>query len=153
MRPAIAVLGLTAILVAGCEKTAKTGATTAATQPSAGASQTGYVAGGGAIQNSRQAAKRTEVLNEMNTLGQVIADYDATYGRMPNKQEVEATLQQYPKVAALVKDGSIVLTGSSNRGGCWAYQFEADTKGGIVLVGGRASRMSADEAAQSIKNQ
>ncbi len=162
MRPLALIAAAGFLLTAGCgdlfsSKKKTTAATTASTAttpaPSGGAAQTNYQAGGGAVQNTRQAAKRTEVLNEMNTLGQVIAEYDATFGKMPNANEIKTALQQYPKVLALVNDGSIVLTGTSNRGGCWAYQSEADTKGGIVLVGGRASRMSADEAAQTIRNQ
>jgi hypothetical protein len=160
-----------AVLAAGCDKLRgkKSGGNsgTAATQQGAADDPTvtkgpgggvvvaggGGGGSGGAVQAVRKAAKRTEVLNEMNTLGQVIADYDTTYGKMPNANEIKTTLRQYPKVLALVNDGSIVLTGTSNRGGCWAYQYEADTKGGIVLIGGRATRMTADEAAQAIRNR
>src|SRR5262245_26479640 len=108
MRRLALVMAAGVLLGAGCDKLEgkqSGGANTAATQPSsddptvAKGPGGGVVVGGGgggsggAVQAVRKAAKRTEVLNEMNTLGQVIADYDTTYGKMPNANELKATLK------------------------------------------------------------
>ncbi len=128
---------------------AKTAATPAAksTEPAApsGGGNTNYVSGGGAVQNVRQAAKRVDVMNEMKGLGLTITQMEITNGRMPTKADIVAEVRSDAKLSKLIADGTILLTGASSRSGLWAYEVDADTKGGIGLVGGTPNRYSADE--------
>jgi hypothetical protein len=101
--------------------------------------------GGGAIQAVRKAARRTQALNEMNTLGQVISLMQTDLGRMPTKEQIVTELKQYPKVLEAVNEGAFILTGTTEAGGLGAYEIEADVKPGIALNGGRAARTTPEE--------
>lgn len=103
--------------------------------------------GGGAVQAVRKAARRTQALNEMNTLGQVISLMQADLGRMPTREQIVAELRQYPQVLAAVKEGAYVLTGTNQAGGLWAYEADADRTPGIALIGGRATRTTPEDLA------
>jgi hypothetical protein len=107
--------------------------------------------GGGAIQAVRKAARRTEALNDMNTLGQVISLMQTDSGKMPTREQIIAELKQYPKILAAVNEGTYILTGTNQAGGLWAYEVDAENSGGIALVGGRASRSTADEVKQYLR--
>jgi hypothetical protein len=151
MRSLMLIAAAGFLLAAGCEKKkAKTTPTTAATAkggdtppPAAGGGNTNYQGGAGAAQNIRKAGKRTVALNDMKTLGQAIELKYNDLGKMPTKQEILADLSQYPNILSLVKDGTVILTGTTDHAGLWAYEVEADTKGGIGLVGGVANRYDA----------
>ena len=138
-------------LLAGCKedapkpKTAPTAVAKAEPAPSGGGGNTNYVAGGGAVQNTRQAAKRTVALADMSQLGVSITALADTIGKMPTAQEIQADLKSTPTLLKLITDGTVILTGTQSRSGLWAYELDADTKGGIGLVGGTASRYQADE--------
>jgi hypothetical protein len=68
---------------------------------------------------------------------------------MPTADQIKGFLQKdAPKILAAITEGSIILTGTTNHGGMWAYEIDADTRGGVVLVGGRAARATADEVKQ-----
>ena len=112
---------------------------------------TGGGGGGGAIQAVRKAARRTQALNEMNTLGQVIALMQNDLGRMPTKEQIIAELKQYPKLLEAVTEGAFILTGTTEAGGLWAYEVEADVKPGIALIGGKATRSTPDELAPYLR--
>jgi hypothetical protein len=107
--------------------------------------------GGGAIQAVRKAARRTDALNEMNTLGQVISFMQNDLGRMPTREQIVAELKQYPKLLAAVNEGAFILTGTKQAGGMWAYEAGAETTGGIALIGGRAARSTAEEVQQYLR--
>lgn len=107
--------------------------------------------GGGAAQAVRKAARRTQALNEMNTLGQVISFMQNDLGRMPTREQIVAELRQYPKVLEAVNEGAFILTGTNAAGGLWAYEVEADVKPGIALIGGRATRSTPDELAPYLR--
>ena len=100
---------------------------------------------GGAVQAVRKAARRTQALNEMSTLGQVIEQMRDPTGRMPTKDQIVAELKQYPKLLEGVTEGAYVLTGTTEGGGLWAYEVDADKTPGIALIGGRATRSTPDE--------
>ncbi len=169
-RSAIALVATASLLATGCgKKTTK--ATTAAAEPVAAAAQTtartpsplpvptlapapaepsrpntNFVSGGGAVQNVRQAARRSVALNDMHQLGQLIAATELETNRMPTKDQIREMLKRDAQnIFRLVEDGSIVLTGTRERGGLWAYEVDADTRGGIGVVGGTAQRMAPDE--------
>lgn len=104
--------------------------------------------GGGAAMAVRRAVVRVrDGLNEMNTLGQVISLMQTENGRMPTKEQIVAELKQYPKLLAAVNEGSFILTGTTEAGGLWAYEVDADKTPGIALIGGRATRSTPEELA------
>jgi hypothetical protein len=101
--------------------------------------------GGGAVQNIRQAARRTEALNEMRTLGQEIALLQNELGRMPTKDQIMTALKTNSKLWNAINDGSFILTGTMEAGGLWAYEVDADVKPGIALIGGTAMRSTPED--------
>ena len=145
-------LVLSLLLLAGCKENAPkpTAAATAAkaNEPPAGLApggNTNYQAGAGALQNTRQAARRAVAQSDMSQLGLIMSDMAERTGKMPTAAEVQAELRTTPNLLKLLQDGTVVLTGTPARSGLWAYEAEADTKGGIGLVGGTARRCEADE--------
>ena len=112
---------------------------------------TNFQSGAGAVQNVRKAAQRSATLNDFHQLGRFMTQLELESNTMPQPAEVKAYIQRdAPKIVALIDDGSIILTGTRNRGGLWAYEVEADTLGGVGLVGGTAQRMKADEIKQML---
>jgi hypothetical protein len=101
--------------------------------------------GGGAVQAVRKAARRTQALNEMNTLGQVIQFKLTEDGRMPTREQILVELKQYPQLLTAISEGSFIHTGSTEAGGLWAFEVDADTQPGIALIGGRATRTTPDD--------
>ena len=49
------------------------------------------------------------------------------------------------KLGAILGDGTVILTNTTDKGGLWAYEVDSDKAGGIALVGGIASRKTAEE--------
>ncbi len=155
MRVALTAGCLILVLVApgGCKKKAATPATTpptmapAAAPPSGGNS--GYVAGAGVLHNVRQASKRTVALNDLHSLGLMIELGYTDTGKMPGVNEIKAALGPESKtLKAAIDDGSIILCWTTSHEGLWAYEIDADTKGGLALVSGNARRCNADEIKQ-----
>lgn len=127
--------------------------------PSAGAAvppgfarggNTNFVQGGGAVQNVRQAGRRAVALNDFHQLGIAIKQVEIEDNRMPDAARIRAEVRTFPNIPQAIEEGVIVLTGTRDPAGLWAYEIEADVKGGIVLVAGTASRASADEARRLI---
>jgi hypothetical protein len=114
-----------------------------------GGGNTNYSPGAGAVQNVRQAGRRTVALNDFHQLGLAIKQVEILEG-MPDKQRILAEVRTYPNLPAAINEGVIILTGTKDPAGLWAYEVDADTKGGIVLVGGTASRATADEVQQHL---
>jgi uncharacterized protein (DUF1015 family) len=108
------------------------------------------VPGGGAAQNVRQAARRVVALNDMNQIALTIAQLELDNNRMPNVNEIYTALSAYPNLKKLIDDKDVILTGTNKREGLWAYETEADVKGGIGIVSGTASRYSADDIKQML---
>lgn len=93
-----------------------------------------------------RAGKRAGLLQEMQAIGDTVNATVILENRMPSAAEIKADLQRTAaKYATLIEDGTIVLTDTRNQTGLWAYEVDADKAGGIVIVGGKASRMTADE--------
>jgi hypothetical protein len=135
---------------AGCKKTKPTTAPTEETpsQPTGVRGNTSFVPGGGAVQNVRQAGRRTITLNDMHQIGLAISQWEIENNRMPNTNEIKSLLASYPNLKKLVDDGDVILTGTTKREGLWAYEVEADVKGGVAIVSGTAARYSADDIKQ-----
>ena len=125
-----------------------------APQGGGGGGNTNFQPGFGAAQSVRKAPRRLVSQNDLYQLGIAIALTADQFDRMPTVQEIRQSLQgEYKKYLAAIEDGSIILTGTTNRGAIWAYEVDADTKGGIVLVGGAARRAEADEVKQYLANK
>lgn len=138
----IAMLGLCAV-TAGCGPKPK--ATTSAKGSSDVVS--------GAIQNVRGAVQRTVTAHEMGNLRIFIENASLSSGRMPSVDEIRAAATMAdPKLAQMLKDGSIVLTGAKERESVWAYEKDVTTKGGFVLSQNGVERLTAEEAALKLKN-
>jgi hypothetical protein len=151
MRTFVMVAVLVLGAVAGCNKPKKVKPTTPATEATpapSGGGNTGYVSGGGAAQNVRQAARRVVALTDMKELGTAITQWEVENGRMPNKAEITNLAKGYRNLASLIADGTIILTGTTQRSGLWAYEIEADVKGGIGLVSGVPNRYDAETIKQ-----
>jgi hypothetical protein len=102
--------------------------------------------GGGGVMAVRKAVVRLrDGLVEMNNLGQVISLMLNENGRMPTKEQIVAELKGYPKLLKAVNDGAFVLTGTTEAGGLWAYEADADKTPGIALISGRAARTQPEE--------
>lgn len=102
--------------------------------------------GGGAAMAVRKAVERMkDGLNEMNTLGQVIQLMLTDEGRMPTRERILTELKQYPRLLTLVGEGKIILTGTTEVGGLWAFEPDAENTNSVALIGGRATRTNPDE--------
>jgi hypothetical protein len=103
-------------------------------------------AGGGFVVNERRAAVRTIAINEVGQLGKMIELKYNEDGKMPGKEDILAYIQRdAAKIHRSITDGDIILTGTRDHAGLWAYEIGAEKSGGIVLVAGVASRATADD--------
>lgn len=109
---------------------------------------TGGGGGGGAVMAVRKAARRTQALNELKNLGEFIASMQDEFGKVPSKERImEALKTGAPAIYKAIEEGSYILTGTTEAGGLWAYEVDADTKPGIAVIGGRATRSTPEELA------
>lgn len=137
----------------GCKK--KTQPTSTPTeQPAAaaapvGGGNTNYVPGAG-LQNIRQAGRRLVRDNDLKQIGLFITQWELENNRMPNINEIKSLVASSPNLKELIDTGSVILTGTTERSGLWAYEIEADVKGGLGLVAGVSNRYSADEIKQML---
>lgn len=150
MRLILMTAWVVAMVSSGCKKPATTPTTAATPAPApsggGGGGNTGYISGGGAAQNVRQAARRTITINDMKTLGQLIEIDFTQNGKMPGLNEVKESLKRdSPTILAAINDGTIILCWTAQHEGIWAYEIDADTKGGIAVVTGTASRYDAEQ--------
>lgn len=158
MRTMLTLVAGLALIGGGCKKNPPKPAATiptapAATQPTAPApppagAGTQYQPGAGALQNVRNAAKRTELLAMMSGLAIHIVALDTQNGKMPTRQELYDAIKNEVserKLVEQINDGTIILTGSTDRSGLWAYEKGADVSGGVALIAGRADRYSAED--------
>lgn len=152
------VLG-TAFVAGGCKKKEKPvakkeePAPVAAPEPAPAVDprNTNYVQGGGAMQNVRQAARRTVTINDMQQLGTMIFSSELETNKMPTVSEIKAMLKLDGKhILAAIEEGAIILTGTTNKRGLWAYEIDADKAGGVIVTGPTpaARRASAEEVKQ-----
>ena len=150
-----------AALAAGCDKkpkpasfedTAPASRSAAATAPSPPTEaprnprNTNYQSGAGVVQNVRKAGMRTATLNDLQQLGQFMTLMLNEDGKVPDPKAVREYIKRdAPKLVTLIDDGAIVMTGTKDRAGLWAYEVDADRAGGVGLVGGTPQRMQADD--------
>lgn len=107
---------------------------------------TNFQSGAGTVQNVPKAGARAGAMNDFDQLGKFIElQYNET-GKMPTKDEINDYIKRDAvKLHRLISDGTIVLTGTKDHAGLWAYEVDADKAGGIGLTAGRAARLSADD--------
>ena len=155
MSARVLAVGMVLVLVAGCGKKAAKNTEPAGPPAVAVAPvderNTNFRPGGGAVQNVRQAARRTNALVEMKTLGDLVTLTYTESGRMPSREQIVADLKRdAPAVAKGIDEGVYILTGTTDHGGLWAYEVDAERAGGIVLVAGVPNRASAEEVRQHL---
>lgn len=169
MRNLMLLPALALVLVMGCKKpTPKAAPAPPAPAPTAAAGHTppavhaptgvvinpGMSGGsGGAVQAVRKAAGRAVTQNEMNNIRTFIEDASLASGQMPTAQQTFQALQQGARATAkLVEDGDIILTGTRQREGIWAYTKEAVSTTGehLVVNGSGVQRMTPQQIRQAL---
>ena len=95
---------------------------------------------------SYRAGKRLGLQAEMGDIGKQISITVQIDDRMPTAAEITADIRtSSAKLGAILGDGTVILTNTTDKGGLWAYEVDSDKAGGIALVGGIASRKTAEE--------
>jgi hypothetical protein len=156
MRTFLLLVPVAAVVACGCDQIMKPKTKPTAAAPEAAKTDSGGGGGPGfgAAQQTRQAVQRTVTANELKNLHLFIENASLATGKMPSVQEIWAAVQQEDKkLAEFLHDGTIVLTGATTREACWAYQKDADTKGGWILTSSGAERVDAATAKQRIHGQ
>ena len=103
------------------------------------------------LRNAKRAGERLAQQTQMDQLGTIMFALELQDNKMPSVQAVKDDLKANPDARDLLKlitDGVIILTGTTDRQGLWAYEVDADKAGGIILVSGRARRATADDVKQ-----
>lgn len=107
---------------------------------------TNFRPGGTALGNVYRAGKRAGLMGEMQQIGQLVSVTVQVDDRMPSAAEIKADLQRSSgKLAALVADGTVILTDTKDKRGMWAYEIDSEKVGGIALVGGTPGRYTAQQ--------
>ena len=122
---------------------------------------TGFVTGGiggggsgGAVQAVRKAVVRTVTLNEMNNLKLFLNEASLATGTMPDRQTIyDSVLRADPKLAELIRDQVIILTGIPQREGVWAYEVSALQTQGKVLTHNGIETWNAQQLRNALMNQ
>lgn len=112
-------------------------------------------AGFGAAQQVRQAVQKKAVTgNEMKNLHLFIETASLASGAMPSLQEITAGVQREDKkLAEMLADGSVILTGTKTRESCWAYEKDAATTGGWIVTPSGPERVDAATARRWISSR
>lgn len=107
---------------------------------------TNFRPGSPVLGNVYRAGKRLGLLAEMGDIGKQISITVQIDDRMPTAAEITADIRtSSAKLGAILADGTVILTNTTDKGGLWAYEIDSDKAGGIALVGGIASRKTAEE--------
>lgn len=107
--------------------------------------------GGGGVMAAHKAARRAAAMNEMKNIGEIIEGMRDEFGKMPTKEAILMELKKTPKLLAGVEEGAYILTGTMEGGGLWLYEVDSEILGGIVVIGGRATRANVDEVKQYLR--
>jgi hypothetical protein len=109
---------------------------------------TNFRPGASVLKNSVQAGKRVAQMHDFDQMKFFIFAYELENNRMPTIDEIKADLKNYPDAREILKkidEGVIILTGTKDKNGLWAYEVDADKAGGIICLGNSVSRASADD--------
>ncbi|MBY0459593.1 MAG: hypothetical protein K2V38_19925 [Gemmataceae bacterium] len=92
------------------------------------------------------AAKKAVAMADMRDLQIFIDNASGASGRMPTGLEVyKALVAARSPTAKLVEDGTIVLTGATQREAVWAFEANALLNGGLVVSQNGVETLTADE--------
>jgi len=109
---------------------------------------------GGAVQAVRGAVRRTASANDLANLRIYIESASLASGNMPTRDQILADIaRDLPKVVGAVKDGTMIITGISQREGVWAYEEATLSKGGMVLTNNGVERMTPQELQAKLQQQ
>lgn len=141
------VIAVACIAVAGCKKYLET------SQPADGNQGGGGQAGGGggAVMAVHGAVQRTITAAELHDLHLFMTNAKLSNGRVPTAQETWQAISApggNAKLADLIKTGKLVLVPNPPEEGLWAYDRDAPTQGGWVLMHSEPRRVTAQEFAQ-----
>jgi hypothetical protein len=93
----------------------------------------------------------TVTRQDMEDIRIFIDNASGATGQMPSAQLVhDALVQAGSPAAGLVKNGAIVLTGTRNREGVWAYEAKALQQGGMVAGANGVEVVSAADLKQRL---
>lgn len=132
------------------ETTGTTAATSTATGP-VDDRNTNYRGDQSALRNAKRAADRMAQMTDFDQMKFFIFAYELENNRMPTIAEIKADLKQYPDARQILKkidDGVIILTGTKDKYGLWAYEVDSDKIGGIICLGNSVKRATAEEVKQ-----
>ena len=98
--------------------------------------------------------------NDFSPIASMINDYSVyvvnAESTIKTGKDLTDRLKANPDARDLLKlidDGVIILTGTTDRQGLWAYEIDADKVGGIILVSGRARRATADDVKKYLEKK
>jgi hypothetical protein len=104
-----------------------------------------------AKQSSPPAAASRVTKEDMENVWIFIENFSLASGKMPPPNLVYAALVEAKSpAAALVKDGSIVLTGATTRESVWAFEKNAATQGGMIVTQNKVETVTAAEFARRV---
>jgi hypothetical protein len=112
--------------------------------------------GGGAVQSTRKAVGRTVDANDLKNIQIFIENASGATGQMPDRNTIMAALKSEPgaaKVAKMIEEGDIILTGIRQREGVWAYPKDVLTNGGMIVTNQGVERVSNVELQNRLKMQ
>lgn len=102
---------------------------------------------------SAQGVKTTLQLADLKNL-QIYMEYaSGVSGKLPDKETIIKSLKMEKGAAKLVtaiEDGSLILTGNTERESIWAYEKKATTSGGYVLSNNGIENLNAADAKKRI---
>ncbi len=148
MRAYFFIVVMLVAAVAGCKKVPQPTDATPSPTFKVDDRNTNYRPDQSGLRNSKRAGERLAQQTQMDQLGTIMFAIELQDNKMPTVDGVKADLKANPDARDLLKlidDGVIILTGTTDRQGMWAYEIDADKVGGIILVSGRARRAMADE--------
>lgn len=152
---ALGLFALASVLVAGgCKKKSSAPSVTKLEEPTPepiDPRNTAHVPGSGTVEMVRKAAKRAVTMNDMQQLGTLIFAAELETNKMPTIAEIKEMLKQDAlNLLAAIDEGAIILTGTTNKRGLWAYEVDADKAGGVIVTGPTpaARRATAEEVKQ-----
>lgn len=100
---------------------------------------------------SQPAAASKVTKHDLENVWIFVENISLASGKMPPPELVYAALlKEAPATAALVKDGSIILTGATQREAVWAFERVAATQGGMIVTQNKVETVTAAEFARRV---
>jgi hypothetical protein len=90
-------------------------------------------------------------MHDFDQLKTLIFALEVQDGRMPTADAIKADLAANPDardLLAKINEGVVLLTGTTDPNGLWAYEIDAEKIGGIVIYQKRTARATADDVKQ-----